>query len=143
MRAQNRYRDILDLPCPAPCGRPRMPRGDRAAQFAPFAALVGYDAVIAEADRLTEPKALLSEDALDQLDRRQRRLIACLDQRPEITVTYFRRDARKPGGAYVTVAGRLKRAGGCDGALTLEDGLKIPLEDVFSLDSPLLGGDAE
>ena len=69
MRAQDRYADMLHLPCPGPRTRPRMPRGDRAAQFAPFAALVGYDAVVSETGRLTEAKRLLSEDALALLER--------------------------------------------------------------------------
>ena len=87
MRAQDRYADMLHLPCPGPRTRPRMPRGDRAAQFAPFAALVGYDAVISETGRLTEAKRLLSEDALALLDRKQQFLATCLDQRPQVTVT--------------------------------------------------------
>lgn len=141
MRAQDRYADMLHLPCPGPRTRPRMPRGDRAAQFAPFAALVGYDAVVAETGRLTEPKRLLSEDTLALLDQKQQLLAAYLDQRPSITVTYFRHDARKSGGAYVTITGHLKGMDASLGILQLTDGRSIPLEDICALESPLLPKD--
>ncbi len=141
MRAQDRYADMLHLPCPGPRTRPRMPRGDRAAQFAPFAALVGYDAVVSETGRLTEAKRLLSEDALALLDRKQQLLATCLDQRPQVTVTYFRHDPRKAGGAYITITGHLKRLDASLGVLQLTDGRSIPLEDVCALESPLLPND--
>ena len=45
------YSDIIDLPHPEPRNHPRMPRLERAAQFAPFAALTGFEQVIAETER--------------------------------------------------------------------------------------------
>lgn len=141
MHPQDRYADIIHMPCPGPRTRPRMPREDRAAQFAPFAALVGYDAVVAETGRLTEPKRLLSEDTLALLDQKQQLLAAYLDQRPSITVTYFRHDARKSGGAYVTITGHLKGMDASLGILQLTDGRSIPLEDICALESPLLPKD--
>ena len=132
------YDDIINLPHPTSAKHPRMPLSDRAAQFAPFAALVGYDAVVSETGRLTEAKRLLSEDALALLDRKQQRLATCLDQRPQVTVTYFRHDPRKAGGAYITITGHLKRLDASLGVLQLTDGHSIPLEDVCALESPLL-----
>ena len=58
---EHRYDDILYLPHHVSQTRPRMPRSDRAAQFAPFAALTGYEAVIEETARLAEEE-LLRED---------------------------------------------------------------------------------
>ena len=58
----HRYEDIIDLPHHVSQTRPRMTRIDRAAQFAPFAALTGYEAVIAETARRAEAEALF-EDA--------------------------------------------------------------------------------
>lgn len=140
MHPQDCYADILHLPRPAPHARPRMPRQDRAAQFAPFAALVGYGAVIEETGRLTQPQLLLGEDALALLDRKQRLLSERLHQLPEVTVTYFRRDARKAGGAYLTVTGQLRRVDDCEGVLILTGGQRIPLRDICALESPLLQG---
>ena len=48
MSARETYRDIIDLPYPTRSRHPRMPIGDRAAQFAPFAALTGFGAVLRE-----------------------------------------------------------------------------------------------
>ena len=140
MQPQVRSADILHLPRPAPHARPRMPQQDRAAQFAPFAALVGYGAVIEETGRLTQPQLLLGEDALVLLDRKQRLLSERLHQLPEVTVTYFRRDARKAGGAYLTVTGQLRRVDDCEGVLILTGGQRIPLRDICALESPLLQG---
>ena len=86
---------------------------------------------------------MLSEDALALLDQRQRLLDACPDPRPEVTVTYFRQDARKAGGAYLTVTGKMRRIDGAAGMLVLEDGQQIPLGDICALDSPLLRGMGE
>ena len=90
---------------------------------------------------LTEAKRLLSEDALALLDRKQQHLATCLDQRPQVTVTYFRHDPRKAGGAYITITGHLKRLDASLGVLQLTDGHSIPLEDVCALESPLLPND--
>jgi len=42
------YDDIIHLEHPTSKRHPRMPRLDRAAQFAPFAALKGYEEVVEE-----------------------------------------------------------------------------------------------
>ncbi len=47
------YADILHCERPEIRGRKRMTLSDRAAQFAPFAALTGYEEAIGEAARLT------------------------------------------------------------------------------------------
>ena len=73
--------------------------------------------------------------------RKQQHLATCLDQRPQVTVTYFRHDPRKAGGAYITITGHLKRLDASLGVLQLTDGHSIPLEDVCALESPLLPND--
>ena len=45
------YDDIINLPHPTSAKHPRMPLSDRAAQFAPFAALSGHSAALAETER--------------------------------------------------------------------------------------------
>ena len=69
-----KYDDIIDLPHPEPQTHPRMPMRDRAAQFAPFAALTGYDAAIRENARLTQERIAPAEAELAALDRRFRLL---------------------------------------------------------------------
>jgi len=108
---------------------------DRAAQFSPFAALTGYDAVVKESARLTDRKIELSEDEKAVLDERLRLLTDALPQQPEAAFTYFLPDARKEGGAYVTVTGRLKRVDELRRVLLLADGAEIPIDDILDIQS--------
>ena len=140
MRAQDRYADMLHLPCPGPRTRPRMPRGDRAAQFAPFAALSGHSAALAETARLTDQRMELDEDARAALDLKQQLLLERIKEWPEITVTWFQPDAKKDGGRYIVSTGRLKRIHEVDQVLVLADGLRIPIGDIVELESECIRG---
>ena len=97
-----KYSDIINLPHPESRTHPRMPRSDRAAQFAPFAALTGYDDAVAEAGRLTSSKIELDENELERLDRALAYLTEHQAAHPAVTVTYFVPDDKKSGGAYFT-----------------------------------------
>lgn len=129
------YDDIIHLSHPTSKNRPRMSIHDRAAQFSPFAALSSHAAAIAETARLTDRKLELDEDTKAELDRRQAILLEHISERPEITVTWFRPDEKKAGGAYVTTTGRLKKIDEIERVLVLTDGARIPLEDVAGLES--------
>lgn len=129
------YDDIMDLPHPASKSHPRMSIHDRAAQFSPFAALTGHAAAIAETARLTDRKMELDEDTRAELDRKQVVLLEHIDEQPEITVTWFRPDERKDGGAYVTTTGRLKKIDQVERVLVLTDGTRIELKDIAGLQS--------
>ena len=131
------YDDIINLPHPTSKRHPRMPIRDRAAIFSPFAALSGHGTAIAETARLTELKIELDEDAKAELDRRQAVLLEHMDEQPEISVTWFQPDARKDGGAYLTITGRLKKFRELERLLILADGTEIPLEDVVALESDI------
>lgn len=130
----NPYEDMLELPHPVSKMHPQMPRRDRAAQFAPFAALTGYEEAVREAARITEEKMILDEDSKVQLDWKLRCLQEKVKEQPIITVTYFMKDERKKGGKYVTVTGVLKRIDSYTHQFVLENGEEIPVEDVVSLD---------
>lgn len=132
---KNPYEDIIHLPHPTSKNHPRMSIHDRAAQFSPFAALTGHAAAIAETARLTDRKMELDEDTRAELDRRQAILLEHIDQQPEVTVTWFRPDEKKDGGAYVTTTGRLKKIDQVERILVLTDGTRIPLEDVAGVES--------
>ena len=132
-----KYNDILHLPHPTSAKHPRMPISDRAAIFSPFAALSGHGAAIAETARLTEQKIELDEDTKAELDRRQAVLLEHMDERPELTVTWFQRDEKKDGGAYLTTTGRLKKLRELERSLVLTDGTEISLEDVVTLESDI------
>ena len=135
-----KYDDILYLPHPTSRKHPRMSIQDRAAMFSPFAALSGHGAAIAETARLTDRRMELDEDTRAELDQKQAVLLEHIGGQPEVTVTWFQPDARKDGGAYGTVTGRLKKIDEVGRTLTLVDGTSIPLEDVVGLESGCFQG---
>lgn len=128
-----RYDDILDLPHPTSKKHPRMEIQDRAAQFSPFAALTGHYAVLREAARQTEAQKHLDEYEQDVISRRLALLQAHMEERPEVRLCYFQADARKAGGAYIRCEGRAKKLDLYARLLWLEDGRRVPLEDILEL----------
>jgi len=110
---------------------------DRAAQFSPFAALVGYEDVIDETARLTTPERELDEAEKAELDRRVGILAAHLKDKPVVTVEYFVPDTHKSGGAYETRTGVLVRISPVRKTLTLADGASIRFKDVVGIESEL------
>lgn len=133
----HRYDDIIGLPHHRSATRPHMPLADRAAQFSPFAALTGYEAVIAEAARLTDRPIELDEDVKAALAQRLQIVMEHIRERPEITVTWFRPDGKKDGGAYVTAAGAVKRVDEYERIILMTDGTRIPIHDVTALEGEL------
>ena len=133
-----KYDDIINLPNPTPTCRPRMSALDRAAQFAPFAALTGYEAVVAEAARLTDDRLELSEDMKIILNDKMQMIVDNLDKEPFVTIKYFVPDKRKAGGAYVEVSGIVKEIDEHERCIVMTDGIKIPIEQVRAIDGELL-----
>ena len=129
----NCYDDMLELPHHQSAKRPHMTRLDRAAQFAPFAALSGFEGEIAEAGRLTDVEAELSEWAQEQVDKALRRVRREIGRRPVATVTWFRPDERKTGGSYQTVTARVWKLREQEGILVLEGNVRIPMEQIVQL----------
>lgn len=129
----NPYADIIDLPHHVSTRHPQMPMEKRAAQFSPFAAMVGHDAAIHETARLTDEKLELSEDEKDIIDGKLQWLQEHIKEQPEITITYFQPDKKKSGGVYVTVTGSAKRIDEVERVLILADEMAIPLMDIVAL----------
>ena len=132
-----KYDEIMGLPHHISKTRPQMPMSDRAAQFAPFAALTGYDAAIKETGRLTDERIELDVEALSALDMKYQLLMEALDEAPEVTITYFQPDERKAGGKYLTATGVVKKVDDFERRITMQDGTKIPMDDVLSIDGEL------
>ena len=133
----NRYDEIMGLPHHVSKTRPQMPMSDRAAQFAPFAALTGYDSAIKETGRLTNERIELDEEALTALDRKYQLLMDVFDDAPEVTITYFQPDEWKAGGKYVSATGAVKKVDDFERQITMRDGTRIPMDDVLSIDGEL------
>lgn len=127
------YDDIKHLTRPQYDDLHPMSMNDRAAQFSPFAALVGYDDAVAETARLTDSRAELTEDETSELNANLNRLLDSLDEQPEISVTYFVPDEKKSGGRYVEKLGVVRIYDSYSGELVFTDGVRIAVADMSAL----------
>ena len=131
---QNNYDDIMDLPHHVSATRPQMSMMDRAAQFSPFAALTGYDAAIKETARLTDQKIDLDDYEKEEINDKIQLITEYLGEDFEVVITYFQPDGRKAGGAYVDAVGIVKKIDEYDRVIILQDGKKIPIDDILDID---------
>ena len=138
-----KYDEIMGLPHHVSKTRPQMPMSDRAAQFAPFAALTGYDSAIKETGRLTNERIELDEDALTALNVKYQFLMDALDEEPEIKITYFKPDERKAGGEYVSAIGAVKKGDDFERVITMQDGTRIPMDDVYDMSISVITNENE
>lgn len=124
------YDDIINLTRPETKNREHMSRLNRAAQFAPFAALTGYAAAVSETGRLTEKKRVLSSDEIAILERRINFLIEN-EINEKIKIKYFKKDERKSGGKYLEIEDKFKKFDDINLILALESGLRINFRDLY------------
>ena len=124
------YSKIINLPHHQSATRKRMSNYDRAAQFAPFAALTGHDEAIKETARLTDDYMEMGEDRLGELSAKIQLLIDKLSEQPEITDVYFVPDERKSGGSYAEKTGIVRIIDEYERKLVFYDGDKILIDRV-------------
>ena len=127
------YDDIINLPHHVSRKHPQMSIHDRAAQFAPFAALTGHGEAIAETARLTDRKIELDDYEKMKLDEKLLILQEHIMEMPEISVTYFCPDEKKEGGKYVTETKALRKINEMERTLLMEDGMQIRIEDILEV----------
>ena len=132
------YSDIINQPHHTSKTRKRMSQSNRAAQFAPFAALTGHDASIREAARLTDKKIELDDKSQEILNMKLNLLKEHLKERPEITVTYFVPDTKKDGGDYVEYSGTIRVIDEIENSLIFTDRTSINIEMVFDIHGAFL-----
>lgn len=131
---QRDYNDIINLPHKKSETRPHMTAEARAVQFAPFAALTGYDAAIRETARLTDQRRGLDEETAAKLNRRIEILREKTAERPTVEIVHFVADSRKSGGEYVKTSGRLRKIDEVYRKIILESGTEISVENILSID---------
>lgn len=129
-----KYQDMIHLPRHVSKTHAHMPVRDRAAQFAPFAALTGHHEAVKEAARLTHGRMELDEYCKAAINGKLQEIRERLGTRQEVSVTYFEPDTYKEGGAYVTVTGCVKKIDEYGRTLYLEDGTKILLDEMIEID---------
>ena len=132
-----RYSDIIDLPHHQSGRRPHMSVYNRAAQFAPFAALVGYEQMVQDtADiLLLDKRVILSEDAKNILDVQLQGIREKIDLNPEIKIVYFDEKVNKLGGGYALHSGKVKKIEEYPAMLVFLDGKKVLIEDIIQIEN--------
>ena len=128
----NRYDDIINLPYNGSRRSQKMTLRNRAAQFAPFAALTGHDDAIEETARQTTQFIEQSEDELSELTHKLAYILS-LPQTPTVKITYFVPDEHKSGGRYVTIKGRIRKVDETLGLLILTDKTEIQLSCISNI----------
>lgn len=131
------YEDIVNLPPHISKKHPQPSMMDRAARFAPFAAITGYEEMVLEEARVTEERIDLDEGSLSLLNEKLNIIQEFLDEEPEVTITYFEPDKKKSGGTYVTITGIVKRIDEYEHLVIMTDGKKIRVEDIYAIGSDL------
>ena len=128
------YDDIKHLTRPQYDDLHPMSMHDRAAQFSPFAALVGYDDAVAETARLVGDRIELTEDEMSELNTDLNRLLDTIDKQPQISVTYFVPDERKSGGSYVNKVGVVRVYDDYSQELVFMDKSRISIQDIIGIE---------
>ena len=130
----NKYEDIINLPHYEPIYHPRMSIDKRAGQFAPFAALTGYDEEIEETARLTTRKHILDEESINKINENLNTIKENINKHLEIKITYFIADLKKEGGKYINKTGKVKTLDLVNGYIKMVDNEKISLEDITEIE---------
>lgn len=134
---KDKYADIINLPRHVSKKRAPMPIKDRAAQFAPFAALTGHKAAVDETARVTEKRIELDPYLKEEIDNKLEILLMNLEDRPEVEITYFVLDERKVGGQYVTTVGKLNKIDEYKKTILIDKDKIIPISEILRIDSEL------
>ncbi len=116
-----------------------MPLEERAAQFAPFAALTGHEAAIKETARLTDEKESLSDEVIELLNEKLNIIAENLGGEQTVEITYFVPDEKKAGGAYVRHSGIVKKIDLYEHLLIMTDGTVIPMGQISQMEGELFG----
>ncbi len=127
------YEDILHLPHYVSSHRAQMPITDRAAQFAPFAAVVGHNIAVKEAARYTNQKKELDEMEKVVIDDKLREIDAQFPNLIQIEIVYFEPDVLKTGGQYITKVGNVKKLDCYNREILMEDGMRIAVDEIYTL----------
>ena len=134
----SKYEDIINMPHHVSKKHPHMSILDRAAQFAPYAALTGHKDLIDETARLTDRKIDLNEEEKKILNYKLKIILDQIDLKPMVKITYFMKDNRKDGGCYLSITGIVKRIDDFKKVIILDDNSKISIDDVLDIESSII-----
>ena len=128
------YEDIISLPRHVSSKRTKMKVKDRAAQFAPFSAVVGHETAVKEAARLTEKRRDLDELEKAIINDQLGDIESQLPIEFDISFVYFQPDDLKQGGSYIEKTGRVKKIDTYTSQVCMMDGTRIDINEILSID---------
>ena len=130
------YSDIINLSRPV-SKRPRMSLKQRSAQFAPFAALTGYEGQVKETARLTNKKIEINEELKEILNKKIQLIQKKIKEQPQIEITYFIPDSKKDGGRYETICNNIQKIDMYTNEFVMLDGTRININDIIDIQGNL------
>lgn len=134
----NKYNDILNMPHHVSKKHPQMTIDARAAQFAPFAALTGYEDAIVETARLTSERIELNEEQISIINRKINIIKENIKTTPKLSITYFIPDYRKEGGEYIKIIGNVKKIDEYSKKIVFEDNKEIRINDILDISGDII-----
>ena len=141
LKYEHNYDDIINMEHHVSKNHPPMSLYVRSAQFAPFAALTGYDDAVNESARLTKERIELDDEAKSILNNKIQMIKEQIKTRPTIVFTYFIPDLKKDGGKYVTVTGIVRKIDEYRQIIILEDKTEMPINEIISITGDIVGID--
>lgn len=124
------YDDMIYLPHPEPKRHKRMSREARAAQFAPFAALTGYDELVNETSRYTSKRPELDEDQKKIIDEKIQILMR---EGSSGEFTVFEEDKKKEGGELIKFIGKIEKLDDYQGTILLSSKVEFRIADLYEI----------
>jgi len=131
--SSDKYDDIINLPHHESKKHSRMSLEARSAQFAPFAALTGYDEAIKETARQTDKRIEINEELKKFLNEKLKLIKKEIQKKPKIIVTYFVPDSKKEGGKYITVKGNVIKIDEYKKKMILENNTEISISEIIDI----------
>lgn len=110
---------------------PKMSMSDRAAQFAPFAALTGHKEAVIEQGRITQEKRILSNEEKLEINEK---IIELINLKSKCRITYFEKDKTKSGGKYLNRVLSFKRIDELNKVLYFKENIQIQIEDIVDIE---------
>ena len=138
MKSTNKYDDIINLPHYESKTRKRMSLEARSAQFAPFAALTGYDDKVKETARRTDKRIELSDEEYNIINTKLQIIKEHIKEQSEITFVIFVKDKLKDGGKYEEVNGKVRVIDEVNEEIILVDKRKILLKNIYDINGEII-----
>ena len=139
MNNDYKYNDIINLPHHVSKKHPQLSKASYAAQFSPFAALTGYEGIVSEAARFTNERVELGDKEKDILNAKLQIIGEHIKEHPELELTYFQKDKKKTGGAYLKKTAQIKRIDDLERIMYFMDGTNLPMDDITDMQGEIFG----